>query len=292
MRVMGLVTALTVLLMGTVAWGDCRIPEGDKLTIGCTLYNCKSSYISAIEEVAFDLNLPVEIVTVRNGLTQFDGVLSPGGHDILPKYYTDNFIDYGDAQAAVERFYRLGKTGSLGQRRDAFEVDFFSNYFDLSPSEQAPSLGICYGMQMLSVVQGEALYVDIFEQLKIPNRYSLYDTIELEENISRIPDHFQGFHTGLIDLKNRLKDQQRDLIGYESHHQGIDMKNYLERGVNSNLVVAGTSNGGQIGEIIYSKSSPSLGVQFHPEVSKRSPELKQYIFKWFLKKACEFHNRI
>lgn len=251
----------------------CILPPNKTLRIGCTK-RCNNYYISALKEVARDLSYTIKIISLNSKKLNYvqlpleiDAILSPGGHDIAPKYYIKN-VTNKKRKIIEKQFKKYGKSNKRGYARDKFEFELFQEYFKNEEYSEIPILGICYGMQMLAAVKGLPLYVDIPTNLKISARRKIKDSIHLSKKSVLMP---------------YLKKQQ--FKGYKNHHQAIDLKYYNSNKVSfPNTLITATSNQGRIAEIIEFENRPAIGVQFHPE---RSDKIAKYaIFKKFLSDAC------
>src|SRR5690606_27565109 len=124
---------------------------------------------------------------------------------------------------------------SEGKRRDPFEYQLVKNYSEDDQFKDLPMLGICRGMQMMSVAQGIPLYLDIKTEVGIKNRKNLFDLVKVEEKDSL-----------MSSIYNR-----GSLRGYKIHHQGIRVPYYLKNQENyPNTRVSAFSNNMKIAEAI------------------------------------------
>ncbi|RKZ45113.1 MAG: hypothetical protein DRQ41_01100 [Gammaproteobacteria bacterium] len=254
---------------------SCELPSSEIITIGCTK-KCSSSYTTAIKEAARQLKYRVTFWTLKGNknpdynLSRVDGIISPGGHDIDPKYYTKPipFFSKEDKMTIKQRFRKYGKSSVSGRIRDAFEYDLFNHYLTNNDYVNTPFIGICYGMQMLAVVVGIPLYVHIPADIGIPARRKIHDKITLNGQSSLMPFINSRFFTG-----------------YKNHHQAVDIKYFKEhRKQFTDVSITGTSNKGKIAEVLELHNRPAIGVQFHPERS--TEKTKSAIFSHFLINAC------
>jgi GxxExxY protein len=96
-------------------------------------------------------------------------------------------------------------------------------------------LGICRGMQMMSVAQGLPLYLDIATELGIPNRQYKLDQIDITESPSLMSSLYGDNKFRAVEL----------------HHQGIRV-DYYEANKQSypQVSVSSYSNNGMIAESI------------------------------------------
>lgn len=258
------------------ASAECRLPEGEKLIIGCTS-ECGLFYQLRLNLASYSTGLPISIIDMsqmeqnEEALRKVDAVLIPGGADIHPDFYLKNISR--ELKDYTEEKIHLFEASDEGKRRDPFEYSLVSAYSENNEFKELPLLGICRGLQMMAVAQGAPLYLDIKEELAIPNRRYLFDEIEIKESSSL----FSSLYS------------EKKLSGYKYHHQAIRMPYVKENEKNYPLFkVTATSHEGKIAEAIEYTHRPALGVQFHPEVS--FPEASTPIFKWFFNKACEYKN--
>jgi len=242
---------------------------------------CTNIYAKAIKESAERLKYNVKLITLNQKdrdyssvLTQVDAIISPGGHDIEPKYYTQ-LLSQEDAKRVEVSFKKYGTTDTKGKYRDAFEFGLFKEYLENDKYKNLPVLGICYGMQMLAAVNKIPLYVDILTDINLSSRRKIYDTIVVKEE-SNLAQYI-----GNSEIK-----------GYKNHHQAIHLKYFNDlqkKGFFSNVLITGVSNKGKIVEVIEFQNRPSMGVQFHPE--KSSEKIRRSVFSSFLVNACKNKRR-
>ena len=253
----------------------CHLDSSEKLIIACTK-KCNHYYISALLDTSNKLDYKIKIITLNQNnqnfdakLSNIDGIVSPGGHDILPKYFT-TFLSEEEKKRKIELFKKYGKSNKKGEQRDFFEYNLINYILQNNSFKDMPFLGICYGMQMLAATKGIPLYVDIKQEIGVASRRKINDRIYLKYN------------TKFSKFVNR-----RYISGYKNHHQAIDLK-YFNRmkndGYYKNITISGISNQGKIAEILEFTNRPIIGIQFHAE---RSSELtKEKVYSYFLINAC------
>ncbi len=251
----------------------CKLPAKTKLKIGCS-YNCDFSYRFRLKLAALVKGYPIEFVNLKDyssieeGLSSVDAVLIPGGADIDPEYYlpyvTPELAEYTRENLDLVLY------SSEGEDRDQFEFDLVKAYSNENEYQSLPLLGVCRGMQMMSVAQGIPLYLDIRAETGIKNRYNKFDRIEVQDDSSLMRELF-GY---------------KKFRGYKLHHQGIRMNYYrLHQSEYPLVKVTSTSHNGMIGESLEYIHRPALGVQYHPE--KSLPRSSFPIYDWYLTRACE-----
>lgn len=255
----------------------CKLPKGETLTIGCTNY-CGKFNRWAVKWYARKLGYKVKTVNLNDknksiDYTKVDGVIIPGGADIDPKYYIDQVTP--EMKAHIEKHRDLAELNDTGKRRDTYEFDFLAKYFADKSARYQPVLGICRGMQAISVSQGLPLYLDIKTELGIKNRRYTLDRVSVTNEESL--------------LKEIVK--RSSFRGVELHHQGINMSYYEKHKADwPQLEVTAVSNKGLIAEAIELYDRPVLGVQFHPEYT--FGRVRRGVFSWLLKQACFNHQNV
>ncbi len=253
----------------------CELPPNSKLVIGCT-YKCKFPYKFRLQTSAWALGYDVDVVDLREmgplkvALSRVDGVLIPGGADINPDYYVDKVTP--ELQSYIRENRGLAKVSEEGTIRDPYEYAFIREYLDHDDNAKLPLLGICRGMQMMTVGQGIPLYLDIKTELGIKNRRYLYDRVHVQKD-SLLDDIYQN----------------DSFYGFELHHQGLRVP-YFEENAEKypDVKVIAHSNDGKIAEGIQYLNRPALGIQYHPEKSLTGTAAP--VLKWFLTQSCEYKN--
>jgi gamma-glutamyl-gamma-aminobutyrate hydrolase PuuD len=269
-----IVLFVLIIFASTTQASSCKLPVGKKLVIGCT-YQCDFVYRFRLNLAALAQGHQLDIINLRNlpniteALSAIDGVLIPGGADIDPAFYL-NDVDEELQNYTKENLHLVDFTPE-GSYRDPYEYALVKQYSSKRQYKDLPLLGICRGMQMMSVAKGIPLYLDIKTELGIKNRRNLFDTISTSDAKS-LMGSFYG------DKKIR---------GFKYHHQGIRMSYYLKnRDKYENSKVTSISHDGKIAESLEYTHRPALGVQYHPE--KSLTRASAPVFNWFLTKACEY----
>lgn len=250
---------------------NCKLPEGQKLIIACTNY-CGRFNRWALKWYAQRLGYKVDLINLRQknqtiDYTMADGIIIPGGSDIDPKWYisavTPEFRKYLESIKHYTRYTQIGRL------RDEFEFNLLSDYFANPHSKYQPVLGICRGMQVLTVSQGIPLYGDIKKELSIPNRRYTLDKITI---------------TNPESLAAELLKRKR-FRAVKLHHQGLNVSYFNQhREKWPHLEITASSHNGNIAEVLEFYKRPILGVQFHPEYT--FGKVRRSTFKWLLKRAC------
>lgn len=244
----------------------CKNLKDKNIKIGCTFNNCGFFNRFAISNHASKHNLDISFHALdsqKKSLSELDGVVIPGGADINPNYYSSLLSE------EKKKHITLAKLTEEGKKRDPFELGLLDEYFQ-APSPP-PLLGICRGMQALAVSQNLPLYIDIKEQLKIPNRIYTVDKIQTRRPSSL----FKG----------------NDFKALELHHQALDYDYYKKhKDKFSHFDITATSHQDMIPEVIEFKSHPVLGVQFHPEMTLAG-KARSKTFNWFIEQICIHKNK-
>lgn len=258
---------------------NCTLSKDQTLVIGCT-QECGRFNSWALKRYARKLGYKLKLINLYSenqtpDLSQVDGIMIPGGADINPDYYISGLDK--ELQDHIRSLDYLVDYTSEGRKRDPFEYNLLQSYFTTaSPAiTKTPILGVCRGMQMISVSQGIPLYIDIKKELGIKNRRYKLDRVHLTNKDSLI-----------YNIRGKSK-----FLGVELHHQGV-RTDYFKKHRNKwpHLDITGFSNDGKISEVIEFYNRPVLGVQFHPEYT--FGKTRKSIFSWLLKRACMKKNSL
>jgi putative glutamine amidotransferase len=251
----------------------CELPRGEVLKVGCS-HDCDFFYRFRLTMTAWGLGYSTKIVNLRSepdmkkAMSDVDGILVPGGADIDPKYYLESVTP--ELQEYTKKNLKLVKWSSEGKERDPYEYSLIKTYSEDESFKNLPMLGVCRGLQMMSVAQGIPLYLDIKTEVGIKNRMNKFDRISPETN-----SLIQSLYTA------------HSFKGFKLHHQGIRVPYYEENQRKyPKTKVTAFSNDRKIAEAIEYTHRPALGVQYHPERSFSGTSVP--VFRWFLTKACEY----
>lgn len=269
-----------LIFLSAHAHSQCKLPQGEKITIGCTYKKCDFFTRSRLKAAGVRLGYKVKIINlsetrnVDQALASVDAVIVPGGADIHPNFYVNEVTP--ELKAYTLNNLHLAKLTSEGKARDDYEYSLVKRVIN-SPVEykKLPVLGVCRGMQMLTVAQGIPLYLDIKTELGIPNRINKFDRINITDEPS---------------LMSSLYGTKK-FRGLELHHQGLRVDYYnTHKNEFPNVLVSSYSNNGLVAESIEYKDMTVLGVQYHPE--KSLPKATYPVYKWLLTKSCEYKNSL
>lgn len=214
------------------------------------IYKLKQDYVSAVEKSG---GLPLILAPIIDNASRIadiiDGLLLPGGNDLLPEYYGE------DISVPLEKLKFVKK------ERSDFEIAILKEI----AKRQKPVLAICYGMQLVNVVFGGSLYQDMEMQVKgAVNHKTGQHAIKIDESscsIFNIP-------------QSAIRSQQ---LVNSSHHQAVKV-------LADGFEVFAVSEDGII-EGFYKKDYPFfICVQWHPERIFYD-KLSLGIFETFIKQA-------
>lgn len=234
---------------------SCKMPESKTTTIA--LSKASDNYINWLKNA----DSTVKIIDLKEMdpdsalklLAECDGLVLTGGEDVYPGIY-------GKESDTARCEYNLV--------RDTLEARLFR----AAVKKKMPILGICRGMQLINVMKGGTLIIDIPSDTKT-------DIIHRNDTV-------QAYHLVNVSKDSKLFTFTKTESGLvtSSHHQAIDK-------LGDNLKITAYS-ADMIPEAIEWKSSEAkafmIGVQWHPERMKYEEQLSSPIAKSFLQAAIFF----
>jgi putative glutamine amidotransferase len=208
---------------------------------------CDYRYPEAVKRAGgYPILLPIAYRSeiVSRYLDRVSGLVIVGGDDVDPKLYGEK--------------RRLG-TGTVYGPRLYFERKLYRE----ARRRRLPILGICYGMQLINVLEGGTLFQDIRRDAK-----SL-----LDHRDRRMP-----YHPVSIAPRSRLGRTlgQKTVKVHSDHHQAVS------RVAPGFKPVAFAPDG--VVEAIESDHKEILAVQWHPERAPAHRDTRQ-LFRWFVSLA-------
>ena len=203
-----------------------------------------NNYIKAISEFG---GIPRTLYPgiPKDAYTGIDGLLLTGGGDIHP----DNF---GEPYHPTLKY--------VDEARDALEIPLCQEAIEAD----LPVLGICRGIQVMSVAMEGSLYQDIHAEYR---QDALIHT--------QVDDEDSRHEIEIIDSRlSKIVGKEIDEVN-SSHHQAVK-----DKGEGFVVTAYSTEDG-----IIEAIENPSkrfvLGVQYHPERMTKTPEFREHRRKLF-----------
>ena len=194
----------------------------------------------------YETDRPADVVR------EVDGILLPGGDDVLPSLY------------GVEAH---PKFEAAEPGRDSFEIELARRADDAN----LPIFAICRGIQVLNVARGGTLVQDIPSELPDAIPHEVRDT------------PFTIAHDVWVSEGTLLHDLLSDRIDGDAcpvnsrHHQAVQK-------VGDGLVVSATAPDGVVEAVEDPTKRVCLGVQWHPENFYRTGEFRA-LFEAFVAAA-------
>lgn len=196
----------------------------------------------------YETDRPADVVN------EVDGILLPGGDDVLPSLYgADPHPTFDAAEPG----------------RDAYELELATRAGDAD----LPLFAICRGIQVLNVARGGTLVQDIPSELPDAIPHEVRDT------------PFTIAHDVWVSEGTLLHTLLRERIDGDAcpvnsrHHQAVQK-------VGSGLVVSATAPDGVIEAVEDPSKRFCVGVQWHPENFYRTGEFRA-LFEAFITAAQE-----
>jgi putative glutamine amidotransferase len=232
----------------------CDAVPGKKGAPGYRLV-CRKSYAAAVENAGgAPVLLPISRrrEALRRYVEELDGLVIPGGWDVDPALY-------GEKPARQTRI--------VHPERAAFETSLYR----MAKRRRMPILAVCYGMQLVNVLEGGTLHQHLFPGRKGPR---------IDHRGKKSP-----LHTIEVTPGTRL----HAILGagrarvLTSHHQAV-------RAIAPGFVCAATAADGTVEAIEHPDRPEILAVQWHPEVNPRSGASRR-LFGDFLRSCRAYRQR-
>jgi putative glutamine amidotransferase len=215
---------------------------------------CDHRYAMAIENGGGHpvlLTLAHKKLALKRYLEGIDGLLIVGGDDVDPSLY-------GEEPRA--------KTHVIYHRRTAFETWLYQ----AGKRRRLPIFGICYGMQLINVLEGGTLYQHLHPKRKGP-RIDHRGRRRRRHNVQLMPG------TRLAEIIG-----SRDVTVISEHHQAI---RYLAPG----FIPSCVADDGIIEGIENPERPEILAVQWHPERMPYS-RVSRELFKDFVESCADYRR--
>lgn len=224
---------------------------GDK---GCEL--AEAYYRSVLAAGGTPLIIPpfTDSDAIATVLAEVDGLMLSGGADVNPLYCGED---------------PLPALHGINPRRDAMEMWLVRMAFD----RQIPILGICRGIQVMTVALDGIIWQDIYTQ-------------EAGARIKHSQDLERGVASHWVNVERDstlYNIMQTERIAVNSfHHQAV-------REPGPHLRVVARSSDGVVEAVESSEQKSILGVQWHPECFIDHGDLAMMpIFRWLVDEASLF----
>lgn len=243
----------------------------EKPLIGISLgYNPKKNSVNTVYVQSVLKNggvpylIPVtdDVETLRQIVSELDGLIMTGGEDIAPLYYGEQ---------------NHPELGEVNDERDVYDLILVK----LAIEHNVPLLGICRGLQLINVAMGGTLYQDLPSQHSQQINHRLESGEILAHKVALVPG---------TQVKRILNVDSIEVNSL--HHQAI-------KKLAPGLVISGKSEDGVVEMIEAYPTRQILAVQFHPEYfAAEGDTLMGKFFKFLINKADTFqlakniHSRI
>lgn len=243
----------------------------NKPLIGISLgYNPKKNSVNTVYVQSVLKNggvpylVPVtdDVETLRQIVSQLDGLVMTGGEDIDPKYYGE------------ENHPQLGE---VNYERDSYDLTLVK----LAIEHNIPILGICRGLQLINVAMGGTLYQDLPSQHSQEINHRQESGTILAHKVLVTPDTQTYKVLGVSELMTN-----------SLHHQAI-------KKLAPGLKITGKAEDGVVEMIEGYPIRSVLAVQYHPEYfASEGDTLMGKFFRHLINKADTFqlakeiHSRI
>ena len=200
--------------------------------------------------------LPYDHSAIDQYLSLIDGLIVIGGDfDIHPSRYNESTIH---------------QATKLNLKRSDFEFAFVTKALE---NKEFPILGICNGMQLISVIYGGKL----IQHIPDLSKYVIHE----QSKVEGFSDYTKPYHDVEIVKNSQLYDiiKQDKISTNSSHHQGVES-------VGDELKIVARAHDQMIEAVEKPTHSFCLGVQWHPELNSSPCDIK--IFEAFINQSLKF----
>jgi len=215
---------------------------------------CDHRYAEAVKDAGgHPVLLPIahRKTILKRYLEGIDGLVIVGGDDVDPKLYGEEPIK---------------STRMIYHKRTAFETWLYQ----AGNERRLPILGICYGMQLINVLEGGTLYQQIRARKNAP-KIDHQGARRQRHWIRLIPDSRLSQVLGI-----------RQAIITSQHHQAV-------RDLAPGFIPAAVADDGLIEAIENPELPHILAVQWHPERTRYSAVTRR-LFKAFLRLCIDYQS--
>ncbi len=192
--------------------------------------------------------------SIEEFIAGIDGLLLPGGGDLDPKNFNQEWHP---------------TLKHVNEDRDELELSIFKHAIE----KDTPTIGICFGIQIMNVAMGGDIYQDI--ESEYPQQALTHPKVGGEDSLHEI-------EIEPCSLLSKLVGKSKDFVN-SAHHQALD-------NIGEGFVVTARSSDG----IVEAVEDPSkrfvVGVQYHPERMLETDEFREHrrkLFEAFIKAAAE-----
>lgn len=238
---------------------------GISLGYSATKNSVNTVYVqSVLKNGGLPYLIPVtdDVETLRQIVSELDGLIMTGGEDISPAYYGEQ---------------KHPNLGEVNDERDKYDLTLVK----LAIEHNIPLLGICRGLQLINIAMGGTLYQDLPSQHSQQINHRLESGEMMAHSVSVLPN------TQTKRILNTDSIKTNSL-----HHQAI-------KKMAPGLTVSGKSKDGVIEMVEAYPTRQILAVQFHPEyLTAKGDTLMGKFFQFLINKADTFqmakeiHSRI
>ena len=192
--------------------------------------------------------------SIEEFVAGIDGLLLPGGGDLDPKNFNQEWhptLKY------------------VNEDRDELELSIFKQAIE----KDTPTIGICFGIQIMNVAMGGDIYQDI--ESEYPQQALTHPKVGGEDSLHEIE-----IEPG--SLLSKLVGKSKDFVN-SAHHQAVDE-------IGEGFVVTARSKDGIVEAIENPSKRFVIGVQYHPERMLETSKFREHrrkLFEAFIKAAAE-----